>query len=68
MQLTPRKKAEYREMKEYYQLQAGETRQGMELRSAEIKEKARQHAPGLPMDLIQQMVKEEPDVTKQDIR
>ena len=40
-------------MKEYYQLQAGETRQGMEMRSAEIKEKARQGTPGLPMDLIQ---------------
>ena len=39
----------------------------MELRSAVIKEKARQCAPGLPMDLIQQMVKEESDVTKQDI-
>ena len=51
-QLTPREKDEYQEMKEYYQLQAGETRQGMELRSAEIKEKARQCAPGLPVDLI----------------
>ena len=48
-QLTLRQKAEYWEMKEYYQLQARE----MELRSAEIKEKARQHAPGLPMDVIQ---------------
>ena len=54
-------------MKEYYQLQARETEQGMELRSAEIKEKARQHAPGLLMDLIQRVMKEEPDVTKQDI-
>ena len=54
-------------MKKYYQLQASETEQGMELRSAEIKEKARWCTPGLPMDLIQQMVKEEPDVTKQDI-
>ena len=67
-QLTPRERAEYWEMKEYYQLQASETEQGMELRSAVIKEKAKQCAPGLPMDLIQQMVKEEPDVTKQDIR
>ena len=66
-QLTPREKAEYREMKEFYQLQASETEQGMELRSAEIKEKARWRTPGLPMDLIQGMVKEEPDVTKQDI-
>ena len=55
-------------MKEYYQLQASGVEQGMELRSAVIKEKARRHAPGLPMDLIQRMVKEEPDVTKQDIR
>ena len=55
-------------MKEYYQLQAREMEQGMKLRSAEIKEKARRCASGLPMDLIQQMVKEEPDVTKQDIR
>ena len=54
-------------MKEYYQLQASETEQSMELRSAVIKEKARRHASGLPMDLIQQMLKEESDVTKQDI-
>ena len=53
LQLTPREKAEYREMKEYYQLQASETGQGMELRSAEIKEQARRCSPGLPMDLIQ---------------
>ena len=39
----------------------------MELRSTVIKEKARQHAPGLAMDLIKRMVKEESDVTKQDI-
>ena len=52
-QLTPREKAKYQEMKEYYQLQSGETRQGMELRLAEIKEKARWHVPGLPIDLIQ---------------
>ena len=68
LQLTPRERAEYWEMKEYYRLQASETEQGMELRSAEIKEKARWCAPGLPMDLIQQMVKEEPDVAKRDIR
>ena len=55
-------------MKEYYQLQARETEQGMELRLAEIKEKARWRAPGLPIDLIQQVMKEEPDVTKKDIR
>ena len=54
-------------MKEYYQLQAKETEQGMEQRLAEIKEKARRCMPGLPMDLIQQVVKEELDVTKQDI-
>ena len=52
-QLTLREKAEYQEMKEYYQLQAREMEQGMELRSAEIKEKARRRAPGLSMDLIQ---------------
>ena len=40
-QLTPREKAEYQEMREYYQLQAQEMEQGMELRSAEINEKAR---------------------------
>ena len=40
-QLTLREKAKYQEMREYYQLQAKETEQGMELRSAEIKEKAR---------------------------
>ena len=40
-QLTLREKAEYREMREHYQLQAKEKEQGMELRSAEIKEKAR---------------------------
>ena len=40
-QLTPREKAEYREMREYYQLQAEEMEQGMELMSAKIKEKAR---------------------------
>ena len=53
LQLTPRERAEYREMKEYYWLQASETEQRMELRSAVIKEKAGQHVPGLPMDLIQ---------------
>ena len=68
LQLTPRERAEYQEMKKYYQLQASETEQGMELRSAVIKETARRRAPGLPMDLIQQIVKEESDVTKWDIR
>ena len=52
-QLTPRERAEYLEMKEYYQLQASETEKRMELRSAVIKEKARWCTPGLPMDLIQ---------------
>ena len=51
--IDTREKAKYREMKEYYQLQAREMEQGMELRSAEIKEKARQCTSGLPMDLIQ---------------
>ena len=40
-QLTLREKAKYQEMREYYQLQAKEMEQGMELRSVEIKEKAR---------------------------
>ena len=53
LQLTPRERAEYQEMKEYCQLQAGETEQRMELRSAVIKEKARWCTPGLPVDLIQ---------------
>ena len=52
-QLTPRERAEYREMREYYRLQASETEQRMELRSAVIKEKARWCTPGLQMDLIQ---------------
>ena len=53
LQLTPRERAEYQEMKEYYWLQANETEQRMELRSAVIKEKARWCTPGLPMNLIQ---------------
>ena len=52
-QLIPREKAKYQEMREYYQLQAKEMEQGVELRSAEIKEKARRRAPGLLIDLIQ---------------
>ena len=40
-QLTPRERAEYWEMKEYYQLQASETEQRMEQRSALIKEKGK---------------------------
>ena len=52
-QLTSMERAEYWEMKEYYQLQARETEQRMKLKSAVIKEKARWRAPGLPMDLIQ---------------
>ena len=32
-----------------------------------IKSRAKWHIPGLPPDLIQQIVKEEPDVSKQDI-
>ena len=67
LQLTLRKKAKYQEMREYYQLQARETEQGMELRLAEIKEKARSRAHGFLMDLIQRVMKEEPDITKQDI-
>ena len=55
-------------MIEFYPIQAEESGQGMELWSAMIKSRAKQHAPGLPPDLIQQIVKEEPDVSKQDIR
>ena len=54
-------------MREYYQLQAEETKQGMELRLAEIKEKARQCTPGLLIDLIQQVMKEELDIARWDI-
>ena len=66
-QLTPREQAEYREMKEFYHIQAEESGQGMELWSAIIKSRAKWHAPGLPPDLIQQIVREEPDVSKWDI-
>ena len=40
-QLTPRKRAEYQEMTEFYQVQASVTAQGMELRS-EMIERAKQ--------------------------
>ena len=40
-QLTPRERAEYREIKEFYHIQADEMGQGMELRSAMIKERAK---------------------------
>ena len=65
--LTPRERAKYREMKEFYHIQVGKSGQGMELWSAVIKLRAKQCAPGLPPDLIQQIVKEEPDASKQDI-
>ena len=54
-------------MKEFYHIQAEESGQGMELQLAMIKSRAKWHTPGLPPDLIQQIVKEEPDVSKQDI-
>ena len=67
-QLTPQEeRAEYREMKEFYHIQADESGQGMELWSTVIQSRAKQHAPGLPPDLIQQIVKVEPDASKQDI-
>ena len=40
-QLTPRERAEYQEMTEFYQVQASMTCQGMELRSEMIKERAK---------------------------
>ena len=40
-QLTPRERAEYWEMTEFYQVQASVTGQGMELRSEMIKERAK---------------------------
>ena len=40
-QLMPRERAEYREMTEFYQVQASMTGQGMELRSEMIKERAK---------------------------
>ena len=54
-------------MKEFYCIQADEVGQGMELRSAMIKARANQCAPGLPPDLIQRIIKEEPDTSRQDI-
>ena len=66
-QLTPQEKAKYREMKEFYHIQADESEQGMKLRSAVIKSRAKWHAPGLPPDLIRWIVKVEPDASKQDI-
>ena len=66
-QLTPHKRAEYREMKEFYRIQANGSGQGMELWSAVIKSRAKWHASGLPPDLIQWIVKVEPDASKQDI-
>ena len=38
-QPTPRERAEYREMTDFYQVQASMTGQGMELRSEMIKER-----------------------------
>ena len=52
-QLTPWEQAKYREMKEFYRIQAEESGQGMELRLAMIKSRAKWCAPGLPPDLMQ---------------
>ena len=54
-------------MKEFYHIQADKSGQGMELWSAVIKSRAKWHAPGLPPDLIEWIVKEEPDASKQDV-
>ena len=54
-------------MSDFYHTQADVTGQGMELRSTMIKVRAKQWAPGLPTDLIQRIVKEEPDLSKWDI-
>ena len=67
LQLTPQERAEYREMKEFYRIQADKSGHGMELRSAVIKSRAKWHTPRLPPDLIQWIVKVEPDASKQDI-
>ena len=67
LQLTPWERAEYREMSNFYHMQANVTGQGMELRSTMIKERVKQWAPGLPKDLLQRIVKEEPDPSRQDI-
>ena len=66
-QLTPRETVEHREMTEVYQVQASVTGQGMEIRSKMIQERAKQKALGLPPDILQRIIKEEPDVTKRDI-
>ena len=39
----------------------------MEIRSKMIQERAKQKAAGLPLDVLQRIIKEEPDVTKRDI-
>ena len=66
-QLTTQERAEYREMSDFYCTQVDVTKQGMELRSTMIKARMKQRAPGLPPDLIQRIVKEELDLSKQDI-
>ena len=66
-QLTPQERAEHQEMSEFYQIQAATTGQGMVPRSASIQGKAQQQAPGLPADLLQWIVKVEPDEEKRDI-
>ena len=54
-------------MSEFYQIQAATTGQGMVPQSVLIQGKAQQQAPGLLVDLIQQIVKVEPDEEKRDI-
>ena len=66
-QLTPRERAEHLEMTEFYQVQASVTSQGMEIRSKMIQERAKQKALDLSPDILQRIIKEEPDVTKTDI-
>ena len=66
-QLTTQERAKYREMSDFYCTQADVTGHGMKLRSTMIKVTVKQRAPGLPPDLIQRIVKEEPDPSRQDI-
>ena len=52
-------------MSEFYQIQAATTGQEMVPQSALIWGKAQQQAPGLPADLLQQIVKVELDEEKE---
>ena len=66
-QLTPQERAEHQEMTEFNQVQASVTKRGMKIRLKMIQERTKQKAPGLPPDILQRIIKEEPDVTKRDI-